>query len=442
MAGNIFINYRRGDDPGFTQALFSRLEQAFAPERLFMDVDNIAPGLDFVQVLNEQVARCDVLIAVIGKNWLGTVDESGERRLDNPEDFVRIEIESALSQKKRVIPVLVNDAKMPRSTELPESLKPFARCNAVRLTHERFRADTQGLIKALEQVLTEADAARRVDGEAARREAKAKEKAEAERRRQERLEARKRRETKPEAPPGETERREPSSGVVGWIAGLPSEISWSIPIAVVAILLVGWVLPGKMFMLQGGLGWGLWSLLYAVAGMIAIACVLFLRRRTIGGAELALYWFAAVTFYAVAAVSIITWLDLFGTTYAGLLTSAFPVLVAATLIAVRREAIGGLEFAVYWFGVALILYWGILPLAANSGWLPAAAWSYFNDVFGYRTAGIMLAGAVIVSALVLLLARAALRWSRLSGPELAVYLIGIAYMLYVAIPLLQAPAST
>jgi hypothetical protein len=133
MAGNIFINYRRGDDPGFTQALFSRLEQAFPPERLFMDVNNIAPGLDFVQVLNDQVARCDVLIAVIGKNWLGAADESGERRLDNPEDFVRIEIESALSQKKRVIPVLVNDAKMSRSTELPESLKSFARCNAVRL---------------------------------------------------------------------------------------------------------------------------------------------------------------------------------------------------------------------------------------------------------------------------------------------------------------------
>ena len=105
MAGNIFINYRRGDDPGFTQALYSRLEQAFPPERLFMDVDNIAPGLDFVQVLNEQVARCDVLIAIIGKNWLDANDESGERRLDNPEDFVRIEIESALAQKKRVVPV-------------------------------------------------------------------------------------------------------------------------------------------------------------------------------------------------------------------------------------------------------------------------------------------------------------------------------------------------
>jgi TIR domain len=97
MAGNIFINYRRGDDPGFTQALYSRLEQAFPSESLFMDVDNIAPGLDFVQVLNDQVARCDVLIAVIGKTWLSAADETGERRIDNPEDFVRVEIESALA---------------------------------------------------------------------------------------------------------------------------------------------------------------------------------------------------------------------------------------------------------------------------------------------------------------------------------------------------------
>jgi hypothetical protein len=229
---------------------------------------------------------------------------------------------------------------------------------------------------------------------------------------------------------------------VSWIAGLPSEVSWNIPIAVVAILLVGWVLAGRMSMLNGGLGWGLWPPLYAAVGLLVVGAALFLRRRTLGGAELALYWFAAATLYAIAAVSIVTWLDLFGTTYAGLLTSGLPVLAAATLIAVRREAIGGLELAVYWFGVALILYWGILPLAANSGWLPEAAWSYFKDVFGYRTAGIMLAGVVIVSALALLLARAVLRRSRLSGPELAVYLIGVGYMLYVAVPLTQAPAPT
>ena len=121
MAGNIFINYRRDDDAGFTQALYRRLEQTFPSESLFMDVDNIAPGLDFVQVLNEEVARCDVVIAVIGKNWLSAADETGERRLHNPEDFVCIEIESALAQKKRVIPVLVNDAKMRARPNCPRA---------------------------------------------------------------------------------------------------------------------------------------------------------------------------------------------------------------------------------------------------------------------------------------------------------------------------------
>jgi hypothetical protein len=215
MAGNIFINYRRGDDPGFTQALYSRLEQVFPSERLFMDVDNIAPGLDFVQVLNDQVARCDVLIAVIGKHWLDAADETGARRLDSPEDFVRIEIESALQQKKRVIPVLVNDATMPRSTELPEGLKAFARCNAVRLTHERFRADTQSLVKALEGVLAELEAARKAESDAAQRKAEEQERAEAERLRQKRLDARKRRATKPESQRGETEQPAPSIGVSG-----------------------------------------------------------------------------------------------------------------------------------------------------------------------------------------------------------------------------------
>jgi formylglycine-generating enzyme required for sulfatase activity len=160
MAGKIFINYRRGDDPGSAQALFARLEQAFQPEQLFFDVDNIEPGLDFVRVLEEQVAACDVLISVIGRNWIDARDQSGARRLDNPDDFVRIEIESALAWDKRVIPVLVGQASMPSADQLPGPMKPLARRHAVRLTHERFRADTQALITALQRALQSADDAR------------------------------------------------------------------------------------------------------------------------------------------------------------------------------------------------------------------------------------------------------------------------------------------
>jgi MFS transporter, SHS family, lactate transporter len=160
MAGKIFINYRRGDDPQAAGRLFDRLEDVFGPEHLFMDVDNIEPGLDFVRVLEEQVAQCDVLISVIGKSWIDARDETGARRLDNPDDFVRIEIESALAQDKRVIPVLVGQAAMPRADELPEPMKPLARRNAVRLTHERFRADTEALIAALQRALKNVEAAR------------------------------------------------------------------------------------------------------------------------------------------------------------------------------------------------------------------------------------------------------------------------------------------
>jgi len=155
MTGKIFINYRRGDEPGFTHALLGRLEQAFPAERLFIDVDNIPPGEDFVHALESQVAQCDALLAVIGNGWLDAADERGSRRLDDPTDFVRIEIESALKQGKRVIPVLVHEARMPRPDELPEAIRPLATRNAVRLTHERFRADVQGLIKALQGALAD-----------------------------------------------------------------------------------------------------------------------------------------------------------------------------------------------------------------------------------------------------------------------------------------------
>jgi hypothetical protein len=147
-----------------------------------LDVDNIAPGLDFARVLNERVGECDVLLAVIGKSWIDTRDGAGKRRLEDPDDFVRIEIASALAQNKRVIPVLVGDAPMPRPDELPLALKPLARRNAVRLTHERFRSDVQGLIKALQNALAEIEEQQREQAktEAERRADEARRLAEAE----------------------------------------------------------------------------------------------------------------------------------------------------------------------------------------------------------------------------------------------------------------------
>lgn len=193
-AGKIFINYRRDDEPGFVHALFPRLEAAFGRNRLFMDVEGyIAAGDDFVEVLDGQVAQCDVLLVIIGPRWLDAKDESGSRRLENPDDFVRIEIVAALTKKKRVIPVLVNNAQVPRGDRLPDDLKPLARRNAVRLAHERFAADCEGLIKELTSALQkaalsrgaqEAETVRSEQAERARQQAEARAR-EAERRRDE-----------------------------------------------------------------------------------------------------------------------------------------------------------------------------------------------------------------------------------------------------------------
>jgi uncharacterized protein YecT (DUF1311 family) len=151
MDGKIFISYRRGDDPGSAGRLLDALKTSFKADQLFIDVDNIEPGLDFVQEIQERVAQSQVLLAVIGKNWCDARSADGSRRLDDPADIVRVEIESALDQDKRVIPVLIGDIKMPGPEKLPESLRALTRRNAVQIRHERFRDDTARLTEALER---------------------------------------------------------------------------------------------------------------------------------------------------------------------------------------------------------------------------------------------------------------------------------------------------
>jgi hypothetical protein len=169
MPGNIFINYRREDEPGFVHALFARLEGAFDREHLFMDVEGyIKAGDDFAKVLDDQVAKCDVLLAIIGPGWLKICDAQGELRLQNQNDFVRIEIASALQRSKRVIPVLVKNAEIPRPEQLPKDIADLVRHNAVRLTHERFAADCQGLVQQLKEAISQAEITQQEAARAAR----------------------------------------------------------------------------------------------------------------------------------------------------------------------------------------------------------------------------------------------------------------------------------
>ncbi len=124
----IFISYRRNDAEGQAGRLFDDLTLHFGKDAVFMDVAAIQPGRDFRRAIDEQVASCGVLLAMIGKDWLTASDDAGARRLDDPLDFVRLETASALKRDIPVIPVLVQGARMPRADELPDNLKelPFA----------------------------------------------------------------------------------------------------------------------------------------------------------------------------------------------------------------------------------------------------------------------------------------------------------------------------
>ena len=155
---SIFISYRRDDGSAWAGRLYDRLIGPFASDDIFMDVNNLAPGVDFVQALESSVAACDVLIVVIGRRWLAASDDKGERRLDKPEDFVRVEISTALSRGIPVIPALVDGAAMPQTSDLPEDLKSLARRNAIEISHTRFNSDSGRLIEAIQRSLEVAKA--------------------------------------------------------------------------------------------------------------------------------------------------------------------------------------------------------------------------------------------------------------------------------------------
>jgi len=152
MAGGVFISYRREDSDGFAGRIYDRLAMRLGHDNVFFDVDAIPPGRDFVDVLSDRVGKCDALIAVIGKNWITTGDSAKRRRLDDPNDFVRIEIEAALSREVPVIPVLVDGAPMPHAEDLPDGLKKLARRQAIEISHSRFDSDAERLTEALAEI--------------------------------------------------------------------------------------------------------------------------------------------------------------------------------------------------------------------------------------------------------------------------------------------------
>jgi TIR domain len=150
--GKVFISYRRRETAGHAGRLYDRLAEHYGDERVFMDV-RMEPGVDFVEQIDDAVTHCDALLSLIGAQWLDVRDAQGRRRLDDPHDFARLEVESALARDVKVIPVLLQDAKMPDAEDLPETLQPLARRHAIELSDERWDYDVGRLIEVLDRTI-------------------------------------------------------------------------------------------------------------------------------------------------------------------------------------------------------------------------------------------------------------------------------------------------
>jgi hypothetical protein len=151
--GMIFLSYRRDDSGGHVGRLYDALSSHFGSKRLFMDIDHISPGQDFVQVVDDAVTRCAILLVVMGKRWAGS-GRVGRRRIDVAGDFVRLEVAGGLRRKElRVMPVLVGGATMLPPDELPEDIRELARRNAIELSDTRWKEDVARLIAELDRAL-------------------------------------------------------------------------------------------------------------------------------------------------------------------------------------------------------------------------------------------------------------------------------------------------
>jgi TIR domain len=147
--GAVFISYRRGDSEGQARALSIELGELIGKDSVFMDVDSIALGRDFRQVLQERLQACDIMLALIGPGWLDAKDPAGNRRLDSPTDFVRQEISAALRRNIPVTPVLLQGALMPPPEHLPDDLKDLAFRNGFELSHTRWDSDVKEMLRRL-----------------------------------------------------------------------------------------------------------------------------------------------------------------------------------------------------------------------------------------------------------------------------------------------------
>jgi hypothetical protein len=146
----VFVSYRRDDSLDVTGRIYDRLVREYGDKTVFRDMDSIPLGFDFRQHIDKLIAECDICVVVIGNRWLTVTDRNGQRRIDDPKDHVRIEIESALKRNVRVVPLLIGEADMPSIENLPPSLHDLAFRNGTQIRPDPdFHRDVDRLITGL-----------------------------------------------------------------------------------------------------------------------------------------------------------------------------------------------------------------------------------------------------------------------------------------------------
>lgn len=157
----IFLNYRRSDAGGYAGRLADALEKRFGAKSVFQDVEAIEPGSNFVDAIDTAIARCEAVVVLIGNTWLTERDPDGRVRLDDPRDFVRLEIASALRAGKPVLPVLVEGVRMPAEGALPVNLRALTKLQALELSDTRWDYDVTRVAEAIEALTGSGTSARR-----------------------------------------------------------------------------------------------------------------------------------------------------------------------------------------------------------------------------------------------------------------------------------------
>jgi TIR domain len=150
----IFLNYRREDTRGYAGRLYDRLSNRFGEDQIFRDVDAIPPGIDFLEHIDGVVDQCDLMLVLIGESWVSVKDARGRRRLEDPHDFVGLEITAALERNIPVIPVLIQGARMPTEEDLPERMQGLARRNAVEMSDSHWNYDWERLTRGIDQLIS------------------------------------------------------------------------------------------------------------------------------------------------------------------------------------------------------------------------------------------------------------------------------------------------